>query len=100
MRPFLFLIAFGAAVWAIGEGWAALRQTWAAPTWVGLAAVAWYLTVFFAAFLYLGFGIYAAERAAGKVRRRIRLYERILARRGREQGRANGGRDAMMPGDG
>lgn len=91
MGPFLYLIAFGAAIWAIGEGWSALIHVWAVPTWRGGAALAWYLAVFLVAFLYLGFGIYAAERSAGKVRTRIALYERILARHNRtgngEQGR-------------
>lgn len=43
--------------------------------------MAGYLAVFLVTFLYLGFGIYAAERSAGKVRTRIGLYEHILARR-------------------
>ena len=82
MRPFLFLIAFGAAIWALGDGWAALRQAWAAPTAAGAASVLAYLAVFALAFLYIGFTIYAADRISGRVRRPIRLYERILARRG------------------
>jgi hypothetical protein len=86
MRPFFFLIAFGAAIWAIGDGWAALRETWTAPTWTGVASVLAYLAVFVAAFLYVGFTVYAADRAAGRVRRPIRLYEGILAKRARERG--------------
>jgi hypothetical protein len=81
VRPFVFLIAFAAAIWAIGEGWAALREAWDAPTGSHVAAVLGYLAVFIAAFVYLGFGVYAADRAAGKVRRPIGLYERLLARR-------------------
>ena len=81
MRPFVFLIAFAAAIWAIGGGWTALRETWSAPTGPHLAALLGYLAVFVAAFVYLGFGVYAADRAAGKVRRPIGLYERLLARR-------------------
>jgi hypothetical protein len=80
MRPFVFLIAFAAAMWAVGDGWAALRAAWAAPSGPHLAAVVGYLAVFAAAFIYLGFGVYAADRAAGKVRRPIGLYERLLAR--------------------
>jgi len=89
VRPFLFLIAFGAAIWAIGEGWTALVETWARPTGIGIAAVLGYLVVFLIAFLYIGFGIYATDRVAGKVRRRIGLYERILTKRAREQGTGN-----------
>jgi hypothetical protein len=90
VRPFSFLIAFGAATWAIGRGWAALVAVWTAPTGSGLAVVLAYLAVFLAAFLYLGFGIYAAERAAGKVRTRIGIYERILVKWAGGQGTGNG----------
>lgn len=98
MRPFVFLIAFGAAIWAISEGWGALRETWAAPTWMGVAAVLGYLAVFLVAFLYLGFGVYAADRATGRVRRRIGVYERILERRTRHHGSRNGERTAAIDG--
>jgi hypothetical protein len=81
VRPFVFLIAFAAAIWAIGNGWTALREAWGAPTGSHVAAVLGYLAVFLAAFAYLGFGVYAADRAAGKIRRPIGLYERLLARR-------------------
>lgn len=74
--------AFILAMWAISEGWAALRALWASPTAAGGAAVAAYAAVFLAAFVYLAFWVYAADRAAGKVRRPIGLYERILNRRG------------------
>jgi hypothetical protein len=97
VRSFIFLIAFAAAMWAVGDGWAALRAAWAAPTGPHLAAVLGYLAVFTAAFAYLGFGVYAADRAAGKVRRTIGLFERLLARTpGREPARpgADGGRRA------
>jgi len=97
VRPFFYLIVFAAAIWAIGDGWAALREAWAAPTGRHVAAVLGYLAVFVAAFIYLGFGVYAADRAAGKVRRRIGLYERLLATRaGRSagQGPADAGRPA------
>lgn len=100
MRPFLFLIAFGAAIWAIGEGWAALLAAWPAPTWPGVAAVLGYLVVFLIAFLYLGFGVYAADRAAGKVRTRIGVYERILAKRAGEPGTGSRERTATPHGGG
>ena len=96
MRPFLFLIAFGAAIWAIEDGWAALLGTWARPTWGGAVSVLSYLAVFLAAFLYLGFGVYAAERAAGKVRTRIGLYERLLARRAGTGNGAQGTRNREL----
>jgi len=77
------VLAFGVAMWALGAGWAALRAAWSHPSPAGLAALAAYTAVFLAAFLYLGFWAYAADRSAGKVRRPIGLYERILTRRDR-----------------
>lgn len=74
--------AFIVAMWAVGGGWAALRGVWSSPTAAGGAAVAAYTAAFLAAFIYLAFWVYAADRAAGKVRRPIGLYERILNRRG------------------
>jgi Na+-driven multidrug efflux pump len=100
MRLFFLLIAFGAAIWAIGDGWAALREAWRAPTTAGVASVLAYLVVFTAAFLYIGFAIYAADRAAGRVRRPMKLYERILVKRGREGGERNKGRTVTVNRDG
>lgn len=81
MRLLSVIGALIVALWAVGAGWAAIRAAWAAPGAGALAAVAAYAAIFLAAFLYLGFWIYAADRAAGKVQRRIALYERWLSRR-------------------
>lgn len=80
MKTVGFFLVFAVAIWAISAGWAALRSTWAAPSTAGLAATLGYVAVFAAAFLYLGFWLYAADRAAGRVRRQIGLYERFLRR--------------------
>lgn len=72
--------AFGAAIWALQAGWTQFRSVWEAPSAAGWAATVGYLAVFLAAFLYLGFWQYAADRSAGRVRRRIGLYERLLRR--------------------
>ena len=74
---------FIVAMWAIGKWWAAVRAVWTLPTAGGAASVAAYTVVFVAAFAYLGFWVYAADRAAGKVQRTIGLYERVLRRRDR-----------------
>ncbi len=73
-----FVVVFLVAMWALAAGWAALRQTWQAPTPAGLGQALLYAAVFAASFLYLGFWVYAWDRAAGRVRRRIGLYERFL----------------------
>jgi hypothetical protein len=78
MRVLSMGAAFVVALVSLSGGWAALQAAWAAPTAAALGRVVAYTVVFAAAFLYLGFWVYAADRAAGKVRRRIGLYERFL----------------------
>jgi len=75
------VVAFVVAIWAVGTGWGALQATWAHPSPGGGLRMASYAVIFLAAFLYLGFWVYAADRGAGKVHRRIAIYERILKRR-------------------
>jgi hypothetical protein len=82
MRLLSLAAAFLIAMWTIGELWAALRALWSAPSAAAVGTAVAYLALFLAAFTYLGFWVYAADRAAGAVRRRIGLYERILTRRG------------------
>lgn len=81
MKLLSIAAAFILAMWAIGAGWASLRAVWDAPSAAGAGDTALYAAVFLAAFVYLGFWVYAADRAAGKVQRTIGLYERILRRR-------------------
>lgn len=76
-----FLAAFLVALVSMSAGWAALRDTWQAPTAAGLAQSLAYAAVFVASFLYLGFWVYAWDRAAGRVKRTIGLYERFLRNR-------------------
>lgn len=68
-------------MWAINGGWVALRALWAHPSTAGLAMTAGYAIVFGGAFFILGFWIYRADRAAGKVRHPIGLYERFMLKR-------------------
>ncbi len=78
MKAIGYFIAFAVAIWSLSAGWAALRQTWFAPEAAGVAATLLYAGLFASAFLFLGYWSYAADRAAGRVRRRIGLYERFL----------------------
>lgn len=78
MKTLGFLLAFAIAIWSLSAGWASLRTTWALPTTAGLVWTTVYAALFLTAFLYLGFWLYAADRAAGRVRRRIGLYEWFL----------------------
>lgn len=81
MRVLSIVAVFVVAMWAVGAGWASARAVWAQPSAEGVLRTASYVVVFLAAFLYLGFWVYAADRTAGKVHRRIAIYERILKRR-------------------
>lgn len=78
MRAFGYLVAFAVAIWSLSAGYASLRETWQAPQPAGIITTLLYASLFVAAFLYLGYWSYAAERAAGRVRRRIGLYEWFL----------------------
>lgn len=83
MRLLSIIAAFALALWSLGRGWGTLRAVWAQPSWAAAAVTGLYLIVFLAAFGYLGFWLYAADRAAGKVARTIGIYERVLRRRDR-----------------
>lgn len=73
-----YLLAFGVAIWSLSEGWAALRAAWQRPDAADIAVALVYAAAFVASFLFLGFWLYAADRAAGRVRRRIRFYEHFI----------------------
>ena len=57
------------------QAWLAGAQV---PTPAGLMHTLLYTAVFAGSFLYLGFWVYAWDRAAGRVKRRIGLYEWFL----------------------
>lgn len=82
MKALAVVAAFLVAMWALAAGWTALRQTWRTPTPAGIVDTLVYAAVFTASFLYLGFWVYAWDRAAGRVKRSIALYEWFLRNRG------------------
>jgi hypothetical protein len=74
----MFVVSFAVAVVALRQIFRAYGEALAAQTpaaW--LAALGW-TALLLGAFVYAGFLIYAADRAAGKLRRRLGLYERFL----------------------
>ncbi len=78
MKVVGFVVAFAIAIWSLATGWAVFRATWGAPSAAGYAATLGYGAVFLVSFLSVGFWLYTADRAAGRVQRRIGLYEWIL----------------------
>jgi hypothetical protein len=87
IRAVGFLAAFGVAIWALNGAWIRLQSTWDTPTPGAWAAALGYAGLFLAALLYLGFQQYARDRADGRVRRPIRMYEWLLrSQRGGSKG--------------
>jgi hypothetical protein len=70
-----------AATLALSEFLAAWRAWRAAPSPEHAAAVVLFGAVLLTAMGWLGFVLYEVDRAAGRIRREIRLYEWIIARR-------------------
>ena len=81
-RKLLFYVLLGAATLGLSQFLAAWRAWRAAP---GMEAAAHVLLLgigLVAVGLWLGFLLYEVDRSAGRVHRRIMLYEWVLARRG------------------
>jgi hypothetical protein len=76
----VFFVVFAGAVVALREVFRAYGEALAAQTAVAwLAALGW-TALLLGGFLYAGFLIYATDREAGKLRRRVGLYERFMSR--------------------
>ncbi|HEV8338711.1 MAG TPA: hypothetical protein VGR25_03525 [bacterium] len=79
-RALMSLAAFAVAVYTFSVLWGAARAAWEGhptlPPGPFLASVA----AFVGALGYLAFVVYAADRAAGRVRRRIGAFDRLLDR--------------------
>jgi hypothetical protein len=73
-----FLTSFGVAMLSLAAGWGALEVAWQTPTLAACLSTLGFTVVFVASFLYLGFWVYAWDRAAGRVKREIAFYERFL----------------------
>jgi hypothetical protein len=80
MRRLAFLGAFVVAMIALRQVFRTYGEALGAPGAGAWLAAAGWTALLVAAFLYAGFLLYAADRAAGKLQRRIGLYERFLRR--------------------
>jgi hypothetical protein len=74
--------AFALAVYTFSELWGALRSAWAGRPTVPPGPFLFLVAVFLASLGYLTVALYAAEARAGRVRRRIGLFDRLLTRLG------------------
>lgn len=72
--------AFAVAVYTFSALWGAVRGAWEGRPTVPPGAFLGLVALFLGSLAYLAFVVYAAENAAGRVRRRIRLFDRFLDR--------------------
>lgn len=81
MRTLLSWALFGAAVVSFSHLWQGVRGVLEGQRLYGpLEALAW-MGLFLSSLGYLVFLIYAADRASGRARRRIAIFDRLIDRR-------------------
>jgi hypothetical protein len=78
LRKGLFYVLLGVATVALSRLLAAWRVWRAAPTPAGGVWVVLFGVIVLGAVLALGFLLYQVDRAAGRVRRRVALYEWVI----------------------
>jgi hypothetical protein len=87
MRTVLSWTAFAAAIVSFSRLWQGVRAALdGARLYGSLEALGW-MTLFLGSMTTLALLIYAADRAAGRVRRPVALFDRILDRRRSEGSR-------------
>ena len=80
MRMLVSWVAFGVAVVSFSRLWQGVREGLDGHRLYGpLEALLW-MGLFLGSLIYLAFVIYAADRAAGRTRRGIRAFDRLLDR--------------------
>lgn len=72
--------AFVLAIASFSQIWQGVRAALEGQRLYGSAVGALWMALFLGSMAYLAFVIYAADRAAGRARRSIRLFDRILDR--------------------
>ncbi len=82
MRTLLSWAAFAVAIYTFSRLWGAVRGAWEGHPPVPPAAFLGLVAAFVLSLGYVAFVVYAADRAAGKVRRPIALFDRLLDRGG------------------
>jgi hypothetical protein len=80
MRTVLSWVAFATAVYTFSGLWGAFRSAWEGTPATPPAAFLGLTAAFLLSLGYVAFVIYAAERAAGRVRRPIAFFDRLLGR--------------------
>ncbi len=78
LRRLLPWVAFGVGVYSLSMLWGAVRGAWIGHPTLPPLAFGGVVLLFLSSLGYMGFVVYAGERSAGRVRRRIALFDRIL----------------------
>jgi len=79
-RALFSLAAFAAAVYTFSALWGAVRGAWEGHPTLPPGPFLTHVVILLGSLGYLAFVIYAADRAAGRVRRRIGAFDRLLDR--------------------
>ncbi len=79
-RTVTSLAAFAVAVYTFSGLWGAARSAWDGHPTLPPGPFLVYVAAFVVCLGYLAFILYAADRAAGRVRRRIGAFDRLLDR--------------------
>ncbi|MBI4280156.1 MAG: hypothetical protein HY660_17020 [Armatimonadetes bacterium] len=90
MRRIVFFGMFAVAIWALAELWALAGPVWEQRSGGPWPAALGYAALLVGSFLYLGFLLYEADRAAGRVKRPIALYDRWIAAKQRRINKGSG----------
>jgi hypothetical protein len=81
MRTLASFLAFGAAITSFSRLWQGVRAVVEGDGRLyGSLEALWWMGLFLASMAYLAFVIYAADRAAGRAKRTIPIFERVLNR--------------------
>ena len=72
--------AFLVAIYTFSHLWGAFRGAWGGRATVPPGSFLGLVALFLGSLVYMVFVVYAAENAAGRVRRRIALFDRWLDR--------------------
>jgi len=89
MRMLLSWVAFGAAITSFSKLWVGVRGALEGQRLYGPAEALFWMALFLGCMGFLTFVIYAADRAAGRTRRAMPWFDRLL-----DRGRTAGGVEA------
>jgi hypothetical protein len=94
MRTIASWVAFGAAVASFSKLWVGVRAALEGQRLYGALEALLWMVLFLSSMTYLAFVIYAADRAAGRAKRSMPVFDRILDRARRRVGQVGAPRES------